>query len=175
MKISFQGLLFLITFLGLHNLWAEDQFVSEYTSLKNCRVLKHPGAPKENDPNDDSKELCPSKEGYRVYIEGGDDRTWLVLRKGKKETNLQGVGEGSMQFPNINGSPLEWRYRVLNRQKNLSALIYRVVGQNGDTFKEVKKLCVVHFEKGDNYCPLSCVSTNEEARKLADTTISCPK
>lgn len=149
------------------------QFLSKYTNLTKCKVLIKPGEPDAGGPNDSYLAQCPGRDGYAIYNEGGDSRDWLVIKKGEKVLNLQGLGEGDVFFTGVAGSKLEWRYRVSGKQKELVALILRVGGnehstyEDGDLVKYVSFLYTVRLNS-ENYCILGKGKNNEEAHQLAD-------
>lgn len=152
---------------------ADEAFQSKYTSLVNCKSIVKPGKPDENGPNDWSVDKCPGREGWNVYVEGGDVRSWLIIKKGNDVIDLQGTGGDDVFFPMIIGQSLEWRYKMSGAKKELSAIIFRMGGQDKESGKEIfANLYVVRLAK-DFYCLAGKDKTNEGARAIADGDKQC--
>ncbi len=148
------------------------QMMSEYSSLDKCTMLTQ--RMYANEPPDAYEARCPAHDGYSVTILGGDERTWLTLQKGKNKINLQGIGEGDIQFPIIGGTKLEWRYQVTGNQKQLIALIFRVKGQDPDaTSSKERSFLYVARPMTNGFCLLGKSQSNEGARHIADTVKEC--
>jgi len=156
----------------------ETSFISEYTPVdrKSCKDIPQPKA---MEGDDSFKQRCPGRDGYTVYEEGGDNRSWLVLEKGKQRIELQGIATEDAVFPVLWGGKLDWRYQVKNGQKQLVALIFRMGGYDhksyeaGNYEKKTTMLYVLRFD-GSRHCILGKSPSNEEARKLADNGAPCP-
>lgn len=169
----------MIALLLAATLTASPQFVSEYTSLSECKVTAKPGKPNSDGPNDFSQLRCPGREGFTVYSEAGDIYGWLRLQKGKTEIKLWGVGLEELIGPVVKGTKLEWRYQVTSADKKLMALIYRIAGNDrksydsGDTRKMSEYLYVIKL-KDNGFCILGHATNNDAARTIAESGKPCP-
>ena len=151
--------------------FAENESSSSfYTPLDQCKILTEI-----KEEAHYFKEKCPGREGYSVYIEGQDDRSWLILKKGTREINLEKESfKGPLFFISIDGKALEWRYRTAGGKKTWNALIYRISGtEPSDPMKARSLLYVVRLEP-KKWCILGNVSSNEEAHALTDSDRKCP-
>lgn len=148
---------------------------SIYTSIdrKDCKML-------EDSANDPKAEIdyftmrCPGRDGYEIFVQGGDLRSWIeIKKKGKKIFDLREDPSffkyvpGS--FPYISGTKLEWRY---NSQNQLLALIVRLAGGDESGTKEQSILYVIRHKEG-KFCILGSKRNNEEAQTLADSVNTC--
>ncbi len=160
---------------------------SAYTSLedKDCNLL----ASSEDDENaeiDYFKSICPGRDGYLVKLAGGDIRSWVgLLKPGQKYDDANDfygpLMEGSMgQFPNVQGSKLEWRYS----DGKLVAFILRMTAQDPEDYeKSIETLVVVRVNTADlsKACLAGSVdvskvpNANTAARVIADDlSKTCP-
>ena len=103
-----------------------QNYRSVYTRLTDCRVIESSA----NDPNaeiDYFSNECPGKENYRIFHEGMDSRSWLVIKKGSEM--VIDLRDAVMQnapgnFPTVSEKVAEWRYQG----KTPIAFIFRIVG-----------------------------------------------
>ena len=162
---------FLSLFLAAPSLWAAS---SVYTSVeeKKCKMLQDSSKDPEAEI-DYFTMSCPGRDGYEIIVDGGDARSWLVIKKKGKEIYDMRVDEFNNApggFPYVGGKVLEWCY---SDAKKLTALIIRITGQGPDSSnKEVSKLFVIRHQDG-KFCFLGSDPTNEGARKLADSPQAC--
>lgn len=150
-------------------------FVSEYTSLRNCRTIEKAG------PHDELAnyfvDRCPGRDGSAILQIGTDSRTHLELQQGTTQTRLP-TPETALYVPVVAGDKVEWRHRVGGAQRALVALIYRMAGNpreaydRGDVQKMTSMLLVVRIT-GIGPCLLGQATTNESARQLADSDQQC--
>lgn len=156
-------LLSLLSFASI----ASDKFTSGYSDLEDCKVLES----SENDPNaemDYFRSLCPGRDKIKVFIVGGDARSWLELEiKGKKVDLYEGLlsaGSSLGVFPYVSGKKLEWRYKG----GSLHALIVRMGASDPETNHPKSGLVVLRV-KGNSVKVIGLANTNEDARKIADS------
>ncbi|EDN65839.1 conserved hypothetical protein, secreted [Beggiatoa sp. PS] len=163
--------LFLITTTMSFSLLAKSaNHTSDYTPLEKCRVIES----SDNDPEaqiDYFTQECPGKDNYRIFHEGGDSKSWIVIKKGNKVVvDLQ---QAVMQnapgnFPYVSGKVMEWRYLG----KIPIAIIFRIAGSNDTGTQTKSKLLVVRLT-GENACVIGATTSNVEARKIADSKKTC--
>ncbi|PIR20345.1 MAG: hypothetical protein COV45_06100 [Deltaproteobacteria bacterium CG11_big_fil_rev_8_21_14_0_20_47_16] len=167
MKLLLSALVVIFT---SHTASAEvSKYTSKYTRLTKCQAIN---TGEEDGQNDSYLEKCEGLNGYNVYIESGDTRSWLVLKNNTTEIDLQGTGEGDVYFPIVGGDKLEWRYRTLNGREELVALILRIAGNEREAYekgisKSTSFLYVFRIH-GDKYCLLDKAKTNDLAHRFSD-------
>ncbi len=141
----------------------------EYTStslLEDCTRLD---TPTEGEPDLGGSYRCPGFAGYEVRIGTADLRSSLSLVRGERslhfgsDPNYREPG----QFAYVTDKTIEWRYREADGEAIAHALIFRVHGQDPETFKDVSHLIVARLH-GSRACVLGTTSSNTEARKMAD-------
>jgi len=154
-----------------------SKYHSKYTQLTKCKLVEK-GAPNEGDY---MLEECEGTSGYKVFLESGDLRSWIVLKNANQEIDLRGTGEDKLYFPVIGSDKLEWRYRTLNGGEELVAIIVRMAGndreahEHGNYDKTASYLYIFRIN-GDKYCLLSHARRNDVARRIADdSTLKCPQ
>jgi hypothetical protein len=151
---------------------AEQTARSKYTSLDTgCKVLWRAADEQPLPPLPDYfKSICPGRDGMRVILEGGDDRSWIGLlppgAKYDQGTRLHANWGGA---PQVTGKRLEWRYHG----PKLAALIVRMewTEQSDDRgTKDLSGLIIwrVDTAKLDQACLIGKTTSNEEARAIAD-------
>jgi len=132
---------------------------STYTKLESCqRVEEGP---------DSSVTRCPNQKAYQLFLYYGDSRDWLVIKKNDRIViDLQNdiFSQAPGNFPEIPG-PIEWR----SKDNLVNAIIFRVFGSNGS--KKKSKLFVIRL--GNKACLLGTTTSNEQARKIADSNKVC--
>ena len=145
----------------------DSNYSSAYTSLKECKVIESSA----NDPKaeiDYFSEECPGKANYRIFHEGGDSRSWIVIKKGNSVViNLQNEvmqNAPGNNFRNVSGKVAEWRYKG----STPIAFIFRIAGN-----EEKSKLFVVRLGT-KKACVIGVTTSNVEARKIADSQKMCP-
>jgi hypothetical protein len=162
--------LFLITTtMSVSSLAKDANYTSDYTPLEKCRVIES-SAPSEEGVDSFSQE-CPGKDGYRIFHEGGDTRSWIVIKKGNKV--VADLQQAVMQnepgyFPYVSGKKMEWRYLG----KTPIAIIFRIAGTNETGTQTKTKLLVVRLT-GENACLIGTTTSNKKARKIADGKKTC--
>jgi hypothetical protein len=119
---------------------------------------------------------CPSIGGWRLLLVASQENTWIELRSNA----ITWSGEHAIVydapiglFPKVGASPqVEWR---LNARGVPTALIFRVAATSRtDQKTRVSRLFVVRLEQ-DRACVVGRVTTNAEARALADGPARCPR
>ena len=90
MKYFSQIIFILFILLMFQSLWAADQFISEYTSLSDCKILRSPGPPKKHDPihNDGNLYACHPERQRRIPLANSLPRTgsFTTLRFAQDDT-----------------------------------------------------------------------------------------
>jgi hypothetical protein len=164
-------LFFLITTTMSFSLLAKStNYSSDYTPLEKCRVIES----SDNDPDaeiDSFSQECPGKNNYRIFHEGGDLRSWIVVKKGNEIViNLYNevMQNAPGTFPYVSGKVMEWRYLG----KTPIAIIFRIAGSNDTDTKTKSKLLVVRLS-GEKACVIGTTTSNVEARKIADSKKTC--
>jgi len=162
----------LLAMLSMHSLsWAAGpDHRSVYTSLMECRVIE--SSEQEGDAEIDyfSTE-CPGREGYQVFHDGEDARSWLVIKRGDKtviDLYDDVIGNQPGAFPFVSGEVVEWRYQG----KSLIALIFRIAGSDLETDKLKSQLLVVRLD-AKQACVIGVATSNEKAREIADSGKTC--
>ena len=161
---------FIITTMSFSSLAKNANYTSDYTPLEKCRVIES----SDNDPEaqiDYFTEECPGKDGYRIFHEGGDLRSWIVIKQGNKVIAdlLQAVMQNAPgPFPYVSGKVMEWR----SLGKTPIAIIFRIAGTNETGAQTKSKLLVVRLT-GENACLIGTTTSNKEARKIADSQKTC--
>jgi hypothetical protein len=148
---------------------------SEYTSLKDCKILWREGMDERLvPPLTDFESICPGRDGMQVILEGGDARSWIGLlpRSLKYDDGVrfpsQMLNFGA--FAIVVGTQLEWRYHG----PQLVALIVRMarLDETSDPSrpKDIAGLIVLRVDitKLDQTCKIGQTTSNEEARAIAD-------
>jgi len=159
--MKFLNLIVLLIFITSTPLYAKG-FSSAYTGLTDCKLIES------------------SVEDYRIFIKGGDARTWLAIKKGDQPIvdlwnevmNIANPG----QFVHVSGKVVEWRYQG----KVPIALIFRVAGteeifkegQSMPTYRQKSILLVIRL-KNDKICLIGTTTSNGKARKIADSKKRC--
>ena len=162
----------LLAMLSMHTLsWAADSgYRSVYTSLKECRIIE--SSEQEADAEIDYFSMeCPGREGYRIFHDGEDARSWLVIKRG--EATVIDLYDDVMRnepgaFPFVSGEVAEWRYKG----ESLIALIFRIAGSDLETDKLKSELMVVRLD-GKKSCVIGTSTSNEKAREIADNNKAC--
>jgi hypothetical protein len=117
---------------------------------------------------------CPAPAGWHLLFVASQANSWLELRR----QDFGWSGEHAIVyetpiglFPNVGGSPrVEWRRDAHGRPH---ALIFRVVAQDpANPAQRVSRLFVVRLGQ-EGACVIGRVTTNEAARKLADSPVLC--
>ena len=117
---------------------------------------------------------CPAPGDWHLLFVASHANSWLELRR----HDFAWSGEQAIVyetpiglFPNVGGSPrVEWRRDAHGR---IHALIFRVVAQDpANPAKRVSRLFVVRLGPM-GACVIGRVTTNEAARKLADSLLGC--
>ncbi len=126
-------------------------------------------------PIDFIHQECPSFAGYRIFLKGGDARSWLELQHGDttypfSPWDLSNAITG--MFPYVKGELAEWRYRLTNESENATldpyALIYRMSSSDPNYEEDdTDVLIVLRLEKGA-VCHIGQALSNEDARIIAD-------
>jgi|ETNmetMinimDraft_26_1059896.scaffolds.fasta_scaffold62564_2 hypothetical protein len=148
----------------------------EYTSVAlhgDCRRLD---TPPEGEPDIAGEYDCPGFAGYQVRIGTADLRSSLSLVKDGQSIHFGSDPEYREpgQFAYVTDKVIEWRYREADGEAHAHALIFRVFGQDPETFEDVSHLIVARLA-GTRACVLGTTSSNKDARKLADDAErSCP-
>ncbi len=122
-------------------------------------------------------EECPAPPPYRLFVVSSDARSWVDLRRNDRtwSTEQRVVYSREVlalgQFPNVAGSEVaEWR---LNSHGQPRALIVRLklVAPSEDArgAATLSRLLVIGLS-ADTVCDLGLAKSNEEARRLAETS-----
>ncbi len=129
---------------------AGDRVVSAFSSLNGKHAVGVTDSESDKDAQIDSfSNICPGFAGFELIHLGGDLRSWLKLRKGKTETELNGFlnllpKECAWEFPSVTGELVEWRGVLKGEVFHPYAIIFRVSGSDsskGD--KPVTHSCLV--------------------------------
>jgi hypothetical protein len=153
----------------------EGEAKSSYTSValhKDCMRRDEPAD--ERDWSGDYS--CPGFGGYEVSVGTADMRSQLWLKgHGVDKTFVDDPGYVPPgRFEALTEKVIEWRYKVVDGDKQTYALIFRMMGQDFDTDKDVSRLEVVRL-MGSKACMIGSTTSNEEARQIADDpALSCP-
>jgi hypothetical protein len=152
---------------------------SVYTDMKqDCIVVS---SATDQAPIDFYSSECKAFGGFKLQEEGSDLRYHPSLSFNQKEIDLQ----IPYSFHEMGSNKMEWVYDLTQDKEGsgvltFKALIFRinsdVESDNGDS-KSVSTLHVVRLN-GEKSCIIGLVSTNEEARALAnktDAACSAPK
>jgi hypothetical protein len=148
----------------------------EHTSVAlhdDCQRLDTPPA---GEPDIAGEYDCPGFAGYQVRIGTADLRSSLSLVKDGQSLHFGSDPEYREpgQFAYVTDKVIEWRYREADGEPHAHALIFRVFGQDPETFEDVSHLIVARLA-GTRACVLGTTSSNKDARKLADDTErGCP-
>jgi len=172
--MKFLNLIVLLIFITSTPLYAKG-FSSAYTGLTDCKLIES-----SVEGTGSFLEECPGREDYRIFIKGGDARTWLAIKKGDQPIvdlwnevmNIANPG----QFVHVSGKVVEWRYQG----KVPIALIFRVAGteeifkegQSMPTYRQKSILLVIRL-KNDKICLIGTTTSNGKARKIADSKKAC--
>ncbi len=164
----FNGLALLFMFTISSGLSAAgSNYSSVYTSLtEKCKVVAM--------GEYDSTSECPGKGDYRIFIEGADVNSWIVIKKGEDVViDLQKavMHNAPGNFPEVSGTVAEWRYKG----NTPIAFIFRIAGtkeiypddDSHPIYKTRSKLIVVRLE-AERACVIGSTTDNEVARKMAD-------
>ena len=147
---------------------------SAYTSLedKDCNYITSSN----DDPDaeiDYFKSICPGRDGYLVKLAGGDIRSWVgLLAPGQKYDEANDfygpLMEGSLgQFPNVQGSKLEWRYS----DGKLVAFILRMIAQDPEDYeKSIETLVVVRVDTAD--LSKACLAGSVDVKKTPNANVA---
>ena len=165
--IPFLFLFFIISFFYTPNSFTKELILSEYSSIKNCKIIE------KSDEAAYAKLRCPSKDGYNIYLENFDDRSWLIFKKGSLKIESKDFDNPAFTFQNIVPEKIEWRYKINNGKKQLSAVIYRLESYSNESNKVSQYLNILRL-KGTQWCQLGSEENNDSARKLADSDQGCP-
>ncbi len=148
----------------------------EYTSVALHEDCKRLDTPPEGEPDWAGEYDCPGFGGYEVRIGTADLRSSLSLVKDGQaihfgsDPNFKEPG----QFAYVTDKKIEWRYRRSGDEERAHALIFRVFGQDPETYKDVSHLTVARLE-GSRGCVLGTTASNTEAREMADdVSRRCP-
>jgi hypothetical protein len=118
---------------------------------------------------------CPAVGDWRLLLVSSQENTWIELRA----PGVSWSGEQSIVydspiglFPSVGASPrVEWR---LDARGVPTALIVRVgATSRADARTRVGRLFVVRLQS-DHACVIGRVTTNRQARALADGPARCP-
>jgi hypothetical protein len=169
-------LLFLTAIAGAWPAVADQAAASRYTSIRprDCT------SPADLRASFAARQLgvqeCRSVGGWRLLLVASQENTWIELRS----SAIAWSGEQAMVydapiglFPTVGASPqVEWR---LNARRVPTALIFRVAATSrSDQKTRVSRLFIVRLEQ-DRACVVGRVTTNAEARALADGPARCPR
>jgi hypothetical protein len=141
------ALCLLLTLLAIPA-WAEP--VSKYSSTakKDAKVLKDYS--KVPEAGDSFEWLCRGFGGYELLFVGGDERSWINVKYGKRVTDLYAavVENAPGQFPGKANDMVEWRGIEKNGRFEPYAIIYRINGYIENTGKTRTRLLVFKLSKG---------------------------
>ena len=148
---------------------------SVYTSIRpaDCRAP----AKKITEPyaaRDLGVQQCPAPAEWRLLLVSSDRSTWIDLAG----PGITWSGERTIvydspvgNFPTVGGaSAVEWR---LDSRRRATAIIFRVTAQDTETLRTTRSMLYVVRLLRDRACLLGRVSTNAEARRLADSNKGC--
>lgn len=121
-------------------------------------------------------QACPSVGGWRLLLVASQENTWIELRSSAVEWSAEQaiVYDAPIGlFPTVGAaSQVEWR---LSARGVPTALIVRVSATSRtDQKTHVSRLFVVRLEE-DRACVVGRVTTNREARVLADGPAQCAR
>jgi hypothetical protein len=142
---------------------------SRYTVIEEsaCRELASPDSSYERE--------CSAPKGWRLLLGGSEDRSWIVLGRGKalwSTDNVLTSEAGLGYFILLQGKRVEWR-QAAGAPATMRALIFRVSGQDPDhAGRSISNLVVIGLT-GETPRLCGVAKTNEEARALADSLSSC--
>jgi len=148
----------------------------EYTSvtlLEDCTRLDPPSP---DEPDLGGEFDCPGFGKYDVRVATADVRSVLSLVREGREIHFASDPEYSEpgQFAYVTDKVVEWRFREADGERHAHALLFRIHGQDPDTFEDVSHLIVARLE-GTRGCVLGTTRSNEEAREMADDVeLRCP-
>lgn len=145
--------------------------MSEYTPLTGCITIEQ-----DDDPEGGSyfKQQCPGRDGFDIFIEGADARSWLLIRHDKNEWNFQrDFAQGPLQFVGVGGNRLEWRYEFLGGKKMLRSWIIQITGSDPDQSERSRESLYVFRVQGGKICFIGQGKNNHSARKIADGPKGC--
>jgi len=148
---------------------------SVYTSIRpaDCTApAKNVAAPYAG--RDLGVQQCPSPTEWRLLLVSSDENTWIDLAgpgvtwSGERPIVYESpIGN----FPSVGAPPtVEWRR---NRGGRPIALIFRVTAQDRETLEARRSILYVVRLQLDGACVIGRLTTNEEARKLADSGAKC--
>ena len=115
-------------------------------------------------------EVCGSRSGIVLVMVSSDRSSWLDIIRGDRIWTTEDAvvyDRPVGNFPNVGAGKVEWR---LAQGDHPAALIFRVAGEADGARRSL--LLVVRLEE-DAACLLGRVTTNEEARTLADGPQTC--
>ena len=149
----------------------------EYTSVALHEKCERLDVPTPGEPDLGGEYGCPGFDGYQVRIVTADVRSVLNLVTRGEEIHFASDPHYSEpgQFAYVTGKVIEWRYRKDDGgEPRAHALIFRIYGQDPDTFKDVSHLVVARLE-GARGCVLGTTRSNSEAQEMADDVgLRCP-
>jgi hypothetical protein len=127
------------------------------------------------DQKDLGVERCPGAEVWQVLVVSADANSWIELRSPTTSWSAEHPIVYEMPiglFPGVDDeSPLEWRS---DGRRGLTALLFTVSAQDpADAETRVSRVFVARIEDG-RICVIGRERTEDEARALADTDVSCP-
>jgi len=171
----------LFTFISCISIvYAQEKIVSFYSSTNTKHVASIANSEREKDPEIDYFiDLCPGYGGYELVHSGGDLRSLINIKFGKKVSDLFGptmnLAQGS--FAHKSNDVVEWRGTLNGSHFVPHAIIYRLTGYsevdaNGKQ-QEKTSLIVIALNKGDAKVLGSTKGKDEgeKARKLADSVL----
>lgn len=153
------------------------EVTSFYSSTERKSVAVLESSELEKEPEiDHFKHLCPGYGGYELIHHGGDLRSAIDVKFGKKISEIYGdtLNLAPGMFPSKANHVVEWRGVRDGDQFVPHAIIYRLAGsvEVGDAGKQVTKtnLIVVALRKGEAKVlgAFAGKDEGEKARKLAD-------
>lgn len=148
----------------------------EYTGVALHQDCERLDTPAPDEPDLGGEYGCPGFDGYQVRVVTADVRSVLHLVKMGQEIHFASDPNFSEpgQFAYVTGKVVEWRYRKDEGEPRAHGLIFRIYGQDPETFKDVSHLVVARLE-GTRGCVLGTTRANDEARKMADDVgLRCP-
>jgi hypothetical protein len=188
-------ILSLITLLSASAIAAGNQKITERVvgvstpvSEESCILLDADSLHK-NPEIDFFDSECPGLGGYRIRFKGGDIRSAIDVSYNKSTLDgWNSTYESHGQFPNVEGSGIEWRVVVKSNQNGDTksipyALIYKVTGTDPDNMDKLLSHYVVKLAQ-EKSCAFGYVHEKDpktaiaKARYMADIqarSMPCPK
>jgi hypothetical protein len=147
-----------------------ERIVSKYSSTARAKSISFQETGEEGDPGFHG--LFPGFAGYQLEFLGGDERSWINIKFGKKTVNLylatMQAAEGT--FPHKANDVVEWRGVEKNGRFTPYAIIYRIEAGNDETRKTHTRLIVIKLDRERSAVIGHAEGANEdaEAKQIAD-------